>query len=626
MAPRKPKHSAVSFQDYRALHERFSDDKDFQYDWKARKRVHPAQSALEAVKKATEEEPSDSSVRTNTRNKRAMRSSNYVERMALSRVVPSRPSIGSLTRDADTSIGEAWSMHAGETQCPADRISKSFRPKRFRDTGFGRLAPEIRQIIFTNLLASPPAYAGHDFRAVTALTSGQSPISLATFVDLKRSNLAILRTCRQIYFEAFPVFYANKSYYVANAQDLGTMLGHRFHLKPRLFRLNTITSLCLRYTIFNKPQWSPKDIDMLISRHASLNRESLQAQRTDKLDPGLLFVDFQEMKSLRKLCLCILAGQELEVLKFLFNIEGFGYGVIDFIDDFHWSIHSQNVSPDDWKLQYPGFCYNFYRLGDDFKLFDYENILMQKVMLTTSSRASDLREGDERWIEIDIGALSYEDTRQYQEDTMRTLKEIMQAYPDTPDSEGSESQQEISAGEADDPLPDHASDRTDNHLQELGSCQGDALQSEDELVEGSQHGQVQRNGQEDDAQTDGETAQRPSYLKVSADSRQQTKQADLSTNASKRLSTDDIEEAPIQEPRREGLIDPSRCSNIQVVHTLHVMSTKLQLRAVTLILAVSLAYVLLSETFEETISQLLTLFLAILLWFAVVAVLSEESE
>ena len=59
--------------------------------------------------------------------------------------------------------------------------------------------------------------------------------------------------------------------------------------------------------------------------------------------------------------------------------------------------------------------------------------------------------------------------------------------------------------------------------------------------------------------------------------------------------------------------------------SLPITSTKLQLRATTLILALSLAYTLLSDQIEETISQMLTLFLAILLFFAVAAVFSEES-
>ena len=310
-------------------------------------------------------------------------------------VVHSRPSIGSLIPDANANVREVPSMYEGEIQCPADRIPGSLRLKPFRDTSFGRLAPEIRQMIFANLLACPPAYGGHDFRAATELSTRPLPISLATFVDLRGSCFAILQTCRQIHFEAFPVFYASKSYYVANAQDLVTMLGHRFHLrvKPELFRLDTITSLCLGNIMVNKPKWRPEVIDFFTSRYDSVNRESLQAERTVELDSGLFFVNFREMKSLRKICLCMLAGQEREVLIFLFNLKGIGRGVIEFVDDFHWSIRSQNVSEDSWKRQYPGFFYSFERLLKNHRILD---IIKQKEDLDISSRASDLAEGDER--------------------------------------------------------------------------------------------------------------------------------------------------------------------------------------------------------------------------------------
>ena len=652
-------------------------------------------------------------------------------------------------------------MCQGGIQCPANKMSESLGLKPFRDTRFGRLAPEIRQMIFKNLLASPPAYRGHDFRVARESSSGQPPVSLATFVDLKGSYLAILQTCRQIYFEAFPVFYANKSYYIANAQDLRMMLGHRSYLrvKPGLFRLDTITSLCIRNLFFKETRRKPVAIDYLISRYGFLNRESLQAERTISLDPDLLFVNFQEMKSLRKICLCMLAGYERECLRFLFNMRGLGHGVIEFMDDFRWSIRSQNVSADDWKLQYPGFCCEFYRVGKNFEPFDFENLLIQKNVLDINSRASDLTKGDERWIEIDIGARLYEETRQHHKERKQYHKEAMQTYPNTPNSvpiQVSESKQETPAEKANDLLPDDESDRRNNHLQGLINCQGDALQSQDKWDEGSQHIQVQRNGQNDDAKTDHELAQGSSYLKRPADGQEQSIQADFGTNAmsdaSKESSTKDTKRGSTQKPQEEELIDLSRLFKTQVDHTptttwpkcsvilpndgatrlqanmdqidnpalvaqgertsdlqaqprkstqtctkrslksqkmsngdahtpidlvkskyrhagravrarnvqkkltkrptapgtsqipltpvaskissldaekesvsLSITYTKLHLRAATLILALSLAYIIQSEQIEETVSQLLILFHAILLFFAVVAVFSEES-
>ena len=483
-------------------------------------------------------------------------------------VVQCRASIGSLMPKTDTNVKEVRRMYEGETHCASDRMSESLRLKPFRDTNFGKLPPEIRQMIFTNLLASPPAYGGYDFRAATESSSGQSPISLASFVDLKGSWFAILRTCRQIHLEAFPVFYASKSYYVANVQDLVTMLGPRNYLrvKPGLFRLNTITSLCLRNIFSNRPRHSPAFIDLMMSKYQFSDRESLQAKRTIELDSELLFINFQQMKSLRNICLCILAGQEREVLRFLFNIRGFGRGVIDFTDDFKWKIRSRNESAEDWKLQYPGFCYRLYRKGKNNRIVDAEKISTQKEVLDISSRASDLTEGDERWIEIDLGARFYEETKQHHKEILQNVMKALETGHNTPDSvigQGSESQLERPAEEINNALVKSKKRHTKSKMRGKN---------------------VQKN---------------PTELPTAPE----TPQIHLTTMAKRNSSLD---------PEKEKVLLPNTY-------------TKLQLRATTIILALSLAYVIQSDKFEETISQLLTLFLSILLFFTVVAVWSEQS-
>ena len=496
-----------------------------------------------------------------------------VSSVVIDQVVQSRSSIGSLVPGTDANVREVRSIYEGEIQCPVNKMSESLGLKPFRDTSFGRLAPEIRQMIFKNLLASPPAYGGHDFRVARESSSGQSPVSLATFVDLKGSYLAILQTCRQIYFETFPVFYASKSYYVANAQDLVTMLKHRGHVRVKsgLFRLDTITLLCIKNLVFRETRWEPEIIDCLISIHGFLNRESLQAERIISLDPELLFVNFQEMKSLRKICLCMLAGQERECLKFLFNMKGFGHGVIEFIDDFHWSLRSQNVSADDWKLQYPGFCYEFYRMGKNFEPFDFENLLIQKNVLDIKSRASDLTKGDERWIEIDIGARSYEETRQHHKERKQHHKEAMQLPQAQPRkstqtcTKRSLKSQKMSNGDAHTPI--------------------DLVQSKNRHTKGAVRA---RNVQK-------KLTKRPTAP--------ETPQIPLTPVAARNSSLN---------PEKEKL-------------SLSITYTKFYLRAATLILALSLAYIIQSKQIEKTVSQLLILFHAILLFFVVVAVFSEES-
>ena len=486
-------------------------------------------------------------------------------------------------------------MYEGEIQCPADRISGSLRLKPFRDTSFGRLAPEIRQMVFTNLLASPPAYGGHDFRAATELSSGPSPIPLATFVDLKGSCLAILQTCRQIHFEAFPVFYANKSYYVANAQDLVKMLGHRFYLRvtPGLFRLDTITSLCLGNIMVNKPKWRPEVIDIMTSRYGSFTRESLQAERTVELDSELFFVNFQEMKSLRKICLCILAGQERELLTLLFNLKGIGRGVIEFVDDYQWSIHSRNVSQDDWKVQYPGFSYPFYRLGKNHRILDIENIVRQKKTLDISSRASDLAEGDERWIEIDIGEHLYEETMQHHEEIMQNQKEAMQIILD------GGTQHQANMNQSNKPAM----------VTQGGSTSNLQTQPRKSTQTCTKRPPKSRKMNYRDAHTPIDLVQ--SKKRAVRAKKNQKKLKKPKTPSGIPLTT---------VATRNSSPNPENQKS-----SLPITSTKLQLRATTLILALSLAYTLLSDQIEETISQMLTLFLAILLFFAVAAVFSEES-
>lgn len=165
-------------------------------------------------------------------------------------------------------------------QSEAENISAINESKPFLETSLGRLAPEIRGMIFINLLAIPPPYGGRDFRAKPSPKASRSPVSLTTFVDLKASCLAVLRTCRQVYLEAFPMFYASKSYYLANAQDLATFLkiGRYFYEGPRLLWVDTITSLCLKDLITSRPMWTPRQVDDLISHVPTFTRARLEAR------------------------------------------------------------------------------------------------------------------------------------------------------------------------------------------------------------------------------------------------------------------------------------------------------------------------------------------------------------
>ena len=368
---------------------------------------------------------------------------------------------------------------------------EKLNPEPFLETGLGGLAPEIREMIFINLLGIPPRYSGRDFRVERAPVVGRPPTSLMVFVDLRTSCLAILQTCRQIYLEAFPIFYAGKSYFLANSQDLAIFVEFGGYLKigPRLFRVDTITSLCLKDLVVNRPKWRPQQIDYLMSQIHTFNREELEAERTDELDSKLVLVDFGKMTSLRKICLCMRVGQEWQYLQFLFNIRGLRRGVIDFEDKFHWTLRSQNIVGDDWNLQYTAFPNMFFLRGKDFEHLDYHDVGIQADVLNIDSRVSDLVEGDERWVEVNIGSRNYEEG----------LPERQHARNVLP-GHSSGNQQGVPSGEDVEPPMDDGSNRGPEYLQGQLDGEEHGIRIENELGQDSDDLQRQSRGEEDGPQ------------------------------------------------------------------------------------------------------------------------------
>lgn len=353
-------------------------------------------------------------------------------------------------------------------------------------------------MIFTNLLAMPPPYGGRDIRVNQVPLAGKSPTSLRAFVDLKASCLAVLETCRQVYLEAFPIFYASKSYYLANSQDSVKLLelGQYLHGGPRRFRVDTIISLCLKDLTTTRPKWRPQDVDHLISIAPSLDRARLEAELHTELDSKLMFQDLEGMKSLRKICLCMRVGQELHYLRFLFGIEGLKRGVVEFVDNCHWAVRSQSVSQDHWSLQYTPFPTGFYRRGKHYEMLDYADVRIQREVLDIDSRASDLVEGDERWVEVDIGSRNYKETLPQTQPVP-----VIVATPVL------ENQQDISDGEAVESATDDGSDHESEPLQEQQDGDTNSTGVFNDSNWESDEPQEQPDGEEDGTQADNEQDQ-----------------------------------------------------------------------------------------------------------------------
>ena len=396
-------------------------------------------------------------------------------------------------------------------EAEAESISRNLKTKPFLETNLGRLPPEIRGMIFINLLATPPQYSGRDFRVKQVPTAGQSPLSLTTFVDLRASCFAALQTCRQVYLEAFPIFYASKSYYFANSQDLAIFfkLGRRTRIGLRFFRVDTITSLCLKNLVVNKLKWTPRQVDDLISNVPTFNRATLEAERITELDSKLIFADLEEMKCLRKICLCMCVGQELLYLRFLFGIKGLKRGVIGFVDNHHWTIRSQSVLEDIWSLQYTPFPVGFYRRGKDFEMLDYEVVRIQGEVLDIDSRASDLVEGDERWVEVEIGSRDYEEVLPPPPQQQHTSVNVPAPV--------SETQLGIADGEGDGSPTNEGSIHETEHQQEYLNRDLEGTQTDNESDHESDEPYEQPDGEGDSTQIDSEQDQEPANLRHQPD-------------------------------------------------------------------------------------------------------------
>ncbi|KAL9136821.1 MAG: hypothetical protein Q9175_001966 [Cornicularia normoerica] len=278
-------------------------------------------------------------------------------------------------------------------------------PVPFRQTTLGKLPPEIRQMIFVELLATPPSYAGYDF-ATNSSERMNSSTTPRKFVHIKASWHQVTRTCRQIYNESHSVFFASKTYYLANSQELKRLLDYHNRTTWKLvFRLDTITALCLNAVVEYHALYTKDQLDDLFSDPinvlATLNtRQELEAMTFKILDFSLCY-HLRRLKSLRTIGLCIRVGEEMEYVDLLYCVSGMQRGLVDFVDASHWLIRPQNPE-DDWRIQYACFTCGYYAKGKDNEDIPDDVVLMELQITDIDSRAPGLQKNDERYIEVQV--------------------------------------------------------------------------------------------------------------------------------------------------------------------------------------------------------------------------------
>ena len=268
----------------------------------------------------------------------------------------------------------------------------------FYQTHLGRLPPELREKIFMELLADPPSYAGHSTIYPGPTTSPTAP---KRFVHIKRSWYQVTRTCRQIYLESHPIFFAAKAYHFENTQDLARFLDPT---NLRVLRCDTITTLCLKDLMKEQHVFTTEQIDDILSQSNdqgnSDRRRYLETMTLKSFDYNACCKAIQ-LKNLKTVGFCMKVGEELLYIDLLFFLSNMRKGIVDFVDAFRWLIRPQN--PEDiWSIQYACFPNGDYAKGKENEAVTYDRLSIEQNVTDINSRVPGLREGDERYVEAQI--------------------------------------------------------------------------------------------------------------------------------------------------------------------------------------------------------------------------------
>ena len=266
----------------------------------------------------------------------------------------------------------------------------------FPKTRLGKLPQKLRTQIYHELVAIPPIHTSRR-PSTRDLRAGKGDLDRAltpptTFVHLQASCFKVLRICRQMYVEAHPIFYSRGSFYTHDMKELvqlGRHLGIRSFsqssLRKTMVLNSTVTSLCVK----NLVSWSEE-----------------KGHYLKDTDFGSVY-QLRRWNNLQKLCLCMRAGEELGYLEYLFLLPRMNHSVVEFLNDSHWVLLRQ-CPQEEWQIQYACFETNVlgYRRGKGNVELSLEDIEVQRRILKVHSSATELNQGDERYVEVDIGGTS----------------------------------------------------------------------------------------------------------------------------------------------------------------------------------------------------------------------------
>lgn len=215
----------------------------------------------------------------------------------------------------------------------------------FSETSLGRLPGEIRDMIYEHLLVAPPSQATTYLRVPKAVVidpneteARRSLVPPLQKLQLsKASYVAILQTCRQIYREAYHVFYAKNAFHFTDAPVLIAFLRGIGQI-----RRAELTSLYLEGLVVDQAVWNRDVLDdyCLENNVGSVEREEFEAERWQSTHPETFEVTelLDDCRNLSRLIFEMRTHERFDYFFFLKTYLGTGRPVVYIVDNFRWVV------------------------------------------------------------------------------------------------------------------------------------------------------------------------------------------------------------------------------------------------------------------------------------------------
>ena len=209
--------------------------------------------------------------------------------------------------------------------------------KPFLETALGKMPPEIRELIFKYVLTVGCIPLLKDGISVPMVYKKQDVSENKLSIGLARpaSCLALVQTCRQIYYESSLLFYSLNTFFISGPQ---TMLSSLQHLGPE--RCNSLQSLHL-YDILEEAPIRERSLDQLGNKW-SLSKRALEMLANSRGIVGpatkTALTLLNKSGKIQKIYLDIRPSQTLEYIKIITMIPGFEHRGIVFESPTRWSV------------------------------------------------------------------------------------------------------------------------------------------------------------------------------------------------------------------------------------------------------------------------------------------------